>query len=69
MERYGHAERAVVLLHGFGTSSFVWRALAPALVRERWTACAIDLLGHGESDRPAIRPSVKINTRTRAIDT
>jgi 2-hydroxymuconate-semialdehyde hydrolase len=53
VERYGHAERAVVLLHGFGTSSFVWRALAPALVRARWMACAIDLLGHGESDRPA----------------
>lgn len=53
VERYGHAERLVLLLHGFGTSSFVWRALGPALMRERWTACAVDLLGHGESDRPA----------------
>lgn len=67
VERYGHAERAVVLLHGFGTSSFVWRALAPALVRERWTACAVDLLGHGESDRPP-NTDFGVATQVRCID-
>jgi pimeloyl-ACP methyl ester carboxylesterase len=41
-----------VLIHGFGTSSFLWRAVAPALATEGHTAYAIDLLGYGESDRP-----------------
>ncbi len=41
-----------MLLHGFGTSTFLWRRVAPALPLGRVTAWAIDLLGHGESDRP-----------------
>ena len=52
-ERYGFGDHALVLLHGFGTSSFLWRRVAPALPLGRVTAWAIDLLGHGESDRPA----------------
>ncbi|MBM3908870.1 MAG: alpha/beta hydrolase [Gemmatimonadetes bacterium] len=52
-ERYGFGDRALVLLHGFGTSSFLWRRVAPALPLGRVTAWALDLLGHGESDRPA----------------
>ena len=50
--RYGHGGSPIVLLHGFGTSSFLWRAVAPLLVEEGFTAYALDLLGHGESDRP-----------------
>lgn len=42
----------MVLLHGFGTCSFLWRALAPRLADHGYTAIALDLLGHGESDRP-----------------
>lgn len=52
MERYGHGGEAVVLLHGFGTTSFLWRAVAPAIAQAGHTAFAIDLLGYGESDRP-----------------
>jgi pimeloyl-ACP methyl ester carboxylesterase len=52
VERYGHGGEQIVLLHGFGTSSFLWRAVAPALATEGHTAYAIDLLGYGESDRP-----------------
>lgn len=50
--RWGHAERHVVLLHGFGTYGFVWRHVGPALAGAGLMAWAIDLLGHGESDRP-----------------
>lgn len=50
-ERFGFGDRAVVLLHGFGTSGFLWRNIAPALPLGRVTAFAIDLFGHGESDR------------------
>jgi pimeloyl-ACP methyl ester carboxylesterase len=52
VERYGHGGPAIVLLHGFGTSSFLWRTVAPALAVARRSAFAIDMLGYGESDRP-----------------
>lgn len=52
MERYGHGGKAIVLLHGFGTSSFVWRSVAPQLAVAKRAAFAIDMLGYGESDRP-----------------
>ncbi len=42
----------MLLVHGFGTSSFVWRAVAPVLAEAGITAYAVDLLGYGESDRP-----------------
>src|SRR5258708_22452530 len=52
IERYGHGGAPIVLLHGFGTSSFVWREIAPDIALANRTAFAIDLFGHGESDRP-----------------
>lgn len=51
-ERVGRGGPPVVLLHGFGTCTFLWRRLAPSLATAGYTALAIDLLGHGESDRP-----------------
>ena len=51
VERHGFGDRPVVLLHGMGTSSFLWRNLVPALPLGRVTVFAIDLFGHGESDR------------------
>jgi len=51
-ERVGRGGAPVVLLHGFGTCAFLWRRLAPTLAMAGHTAVAIDLLGHGESDRP-----------------
>lgn len=52
VERYGHGGTPIVLLHGFGTSSFLWRDVAPEIAAARHTAIALDLLGYGESDRP-----------------
>lgn len=52
VERYGHGGAPVVLIHGFGTSSFLWRNVGPALAVTQHTAYAVDLLGYGESDRP-----------------
>lgn len=52
MERYGHGGTAFVLLHGFPTSAFLWRHVAPELAEAGHTAFAIDLFGYGESDRP-----------------
>ena len=52
VERYGHGGTAVILIHGFGTSGFLWRNVAPAITEAGHTAYAVDLFGHGESDRP-----------------
>jgi pimeloyl-ACP methyl ester carboxylesterase len=52
VERYGHGGAPVVLIHGFGTCSFLWRHVAPSLAITQHTAYAVDLLGYGESDRP-----------------
>lgn len=52
VERYGHGGAPVVFLHGFGTSSFIWRHIAPDVAMASRTAFAIDLFGYGESDRP-----------------
>ncbi len=52
VERYGHGGLPILLLHGFGTSSFLWRNVAPEIAAARHTAIALDLLGYGESDRP-----------------
>lgn len=50
--RYGHGGRPILLVHGLGTSSFLWRNVAPPLAVANHTAFAVDLFGHGESDRP-----------------
>jgi pimeloyl-ACP methyl ester carboxylesterase len=47
----GHGP-AVVLLHGFPLSSYLWRTLVPALAGAH-RVIAPDLLGLGESDKPA----------------
>ncbi|MEX2178430.1 MAG: alpha/beta hydrolase [Gemmatimonadaceae bacterium] len=52
VDRYGLGGQAVLLVHGFGTDSFVWRNIGPAIALANFTAFAVDMLGHGESDRP-----------------
>lgn len=52
VERYGYGDEPVVLLHGFGASSFLWRHVGPLLAVQGLRVFAIDLLGYGESDRP-----------------
>jgi pimeloyl-ACP methyl ester carboxylesterase len=52
VERYGHGGSAILLVHGFGTCSFLWRSVAPEFALANRTAFAVDLFGYGESDRP-----------------
>jgi pimeloyl-ACP methyl ester carboxylesterase len=52
VERYGHGGAPILLVHGFGTCSFLWRNVGPVLATANRTAFAIDLFGYGESDRP-----------------
>jgi pimeloyl-ACP methyl ester carboxylesterase len=52
VERYGLGGEAVLLVHGFGTNSFVWRNVGPSIALANLTAFAIDMFGYGASDRP-----------------
>lgn len=52
VERYGHGGGPILLVHGFGTCSFLWRGIGPTLAMANRTAFAVDLFGYGESDRP-----------------
>jgi len=52
VERYGHGGAPVLLVHGFGTCAFLWRNVGPEIALANRTAFAVDLFGHGESDRP-----------------
>jgi pimeloyl-ACP methyl ester carboxylesterase len=49
----GAGERVVVLLHGLLLSKRMHRALARELEQRGYRVVSLDLLGHGESDRPA----------------
>lgn len=55
VERTGYSGAPVVLLHGFGTSTFLWRQVAPRLAEQGATVLAMDLLGFGESVSPGER--------------
>jgi pimeloyl-ACP methyl ester carboxylesterase len=46
------AGRPIVLLHGLGASSYMWRHLAPALAKDH-RVIAADLKGFGRSDKPS----------------
>jgi pimeloyl-ACP methyl ester carboxylesterase len=43
----------VLMIHGLAASLHDWDDLMPALVNNGYAACALDLLGHGDSFKPA----------------
>lgn len=44
--------KPVILLHGFGASSYTWRHIEPALVKDGFRVLTVDLKGFGLSDKP-----------------
>jgi len=50
--RKGGSGSAVVLLHGYPQSHFIWRLMAPALAAD-YSVVVPDLRGYGDSDCPA----------------
>src|SRR5947199_3873805 len=52
VDRPGRVAPAVILLPGFRTCNFLWRAIAPTITSAGHTASSVDLFGHGQSDRP-----------------
>lgn len=49
---YGTRGKDVVLLHGFGSSSYTWEKVAPKLMREGFHVWALDMKGFGWSEKP-----------------
>ncbi|MEJ5225169.1 MAG: alpha/beta hydrolase [Anaerolineales bacterium] len=45
----------VLCIHGLAASLYDWNTLLPELARHNYAAYALDLLGHGESAKPASR--------------
>lgn len=49
--RQGQGE-PILLIHGMPTSAYLWRGVIPLLAGD-FAVCALDLLGFGDSDKPA----------------
>src|SRR2546421_10128655 len=54
-DQYGSGDRVVVLLHGLLMRRSMHRPLAAELARQGYRVICLDMLGHGDSDRPADR--------------
>src|SRR2546423_9613898 len=52
VERGDPESPPVVLIHGWGCSVYVFRRNMPALARDGFRVIAVDLKGHGLSDKP-----------------
>jgi pimeloyl-ACP methyl ester carboxylesterase len=52
--------RPLLLVHGFGASIGHWRKNIPALAAAGYRVYAIDLLGFGASDKPALNYTVEL---------
>ncbi|MGF1490355.1 MAG: alpha/beta fold hydrolase [Prochloraceae cyanobacterium] len=50
----------IVLIHGFGASIGHWRKNIPVLAENGYRVFALDLLGFGQSDQPAIDYSLEL---------
>jgi pimeloyl-ACP methyl ester carboxylesterase len=58
---------AVLLLHGFPDSSYMWREQIPALTEAGFRVIAPDLRGYGESDKPQEVEAYRMQTLVRDV--
>jgi pimeloyl-ACP methyl ester carboxylesterase len=65
-QSYGKGSEALVLVHGWTCSVGYWRDLIPDLSK-RSRVIAIDLPGHGQSDKPQV--AYTMDLFARAVDT
>ncbi len=50
----------LLLIHGFGASIYHWRKNIPVLAQHSYRVYALDLLGFGQSEKPAINYSLDL---------
>lgn len=60
----GGQGRPVVLIHGLGGRSDDWATVIPPLVAGGFSVYAVDLLGHGASDKPDVDYSIALQSET-----
>ncbi|MFC2015519.1 NAD(+) synthase [Chloroflexota bacterium] len=58
----------VVLVHGMAASLADWSRLMPLLVSSGYQAIAVDLLGHGDSDKPASQDGYTADAVYQALE-
>jgi abhydrolase domain-containing protein 6 len=59
---------AVILVHGMAASRYDWELLAPALQLAGYRTFEVDLLGHGESHKPADPQTYTIQSVYTALE-
>jgi pimeloyl-ACP methyl ester carboxylesterase len=64
-QNYGAGKEAVVFIHGWLSNLTFWRANIPAFAAHK-RVIALDLPGHGESDKPLVKYSMDLYAR--AVD-
>jgi pimeloyl-ACP methyl ester carboxylesterase len=64
-QNYGDGKEAVVFIHGWSCNLNFWKANVPAFIKHS-RVIAIDLPGHGESDKP--QATYSMDLFARAID-
>jgi pimeloyl-ACP methyl ester carboxylesterase len=57
----------VLLLHGWGASIYMWRAWFAPLAAAGFRVVAVDLPGHGLSDKPASDASYRLDSLVRVV--
>ena len=62
VERGDPSSPPLVLLHGWGCSVYVFRRNMPALANAGFRAIAIDLKGHGLSDKPLVAKEYTVDS-------
>jgi len=66
VERWGQQGEALVLLHGFGGSTYSWRLVGPELGRD-FRVVAVDLNGFGWTERVAEREAYTLAGQARLV--
>jgi len=61
-QNYGEGKEAIVFIHGWSCNLNFWKANIPAFTKQS-RVIAIDLPGHGESDKPQITYSMDLFAR------
>src|SRR5262245_37698543 len=64
-QNYGSGKEALVFVHGWTCNLNFWKANIPAFVNQK-RVIAIDLPGHGESDKP--QTTYSMDLFARAVD-
>jgi pimeloyl-ACP methyl ester carboxylesterase len=66
-ESYGHSDRVLVLLHGLLMDARLNRGVAGALAARGQRVVLLDLLGHGESDKPQHAADYRVDVYTEQV--